>query len=56
MSENWDAIIEHLSDLPEESDKDNEDEMQLSLVAMLNNNRRLFIGAKRSTNCRWWTF
>jgi hypothetical protein len=56
MSEYWDAIDEHVSDLPEEFDEDDEDEMQLSLVVMLNNTRRLFIGAKSSTDCRWWAF
>jgi hypothetical protein len=58
MTEYWNAIVENVLDLPEDGDNDNEGslvEKPVELMVTLDAHGRAFIGAKRGSDCRWWT-
>jgi hypothetical protein len=58
MNEYWNVIVENVSDLPRDDDDDDEYgpvEKATELTVTLDEQGRAFIGAKRGSDCRWWT-
>jgi hypothetical protein len=61
MKEYWNAIVEHISDLPDSDDDNNDDdggdlvEKCMELMVMLDAHGKRFIGATRGSNWWWWT-
>ena len=58
MKEYRNAIIGYISDLPEDDDNDDAGgdlEKRMELMVTIDDHGRAFIGAKRGSDCRWWT-
>jgi hypothetical protein len=59
MKEYWNVIVEHVSDLPDDADNDDYDDggdvAEMEIVATICAHGRAYIGAKRGSDCRWWT-